>query len=387
MSEEISKSKVERLNMTKTMTKCQVQQGAAAAAEKAGIPEEQHVRMLLQKCDELFAELQELGRGKSSKLNKEDLSRLHDLVGSIRSEATEICLQNVQLSAFKEATKLYEPSVQRATYANMAAKPREVIQVTRDRKTSVVKRPVVIILPENKGQSSRETRDKVYNITKQSGKNIRINQVKPVRNGGILIETSTESELKEFTLNDRIRESGFKTEIPKKKMPRIIFYDVCRKLTESEVKSQMYKQNFEPEMEQDKFTASFGRGFRSGPKKGETLHWVFEVTPDLRKDLLRKQKVYVDWARCKVSDYTSVARCSKCLQYGHVLKFCKQEEHTCSNCGEKGHSHTGCQAAKSEQCYHCKALKKASDHKITDKKCPVYVKALEAVVRKTDYGL
>jgi len=55
--------------------------------------------------------------------------------------------------------------------------------------------------------------------------------------------------------------------------------------------------------------------------------------------------------------------CSKCLQYNHTKKYCRQQSHRCRKCSEEGHSVGEC-VADTPKCVHC-----GGEHESGDRSC------------------
>ena len=73
-----------------------------------------------------------------------------------------------------------------------------------------------------------------------------------------------------------------------------------------------------------------------------------------------------EWHFEKVEEYKyRPQQCFKCQRFGHVAKYCRSEQDTCSNCGEAGHKIFDCSSDTS--CYHCK-----SSHLSSSRICPKY---------------
>ena len=75
-----------------------------------------------------------------------------------------------------------------------------------------------------------------------------------------------------------------------------------------------------------------------------------------------------DWLLVKVDDYKySPQQCFHCLKFGHISKYCRNANKTCSVCANPGHSSDQCGGEM--KCLHCASR----THKSTDKNCPKYV--------------
>ncbi|XP_012273541.2 uncharacterized protein DDB_G0286299-like [Orussus abietinus] len=83
----------------------------------------------------------------------------------------------------------------------------------------------------------------------------------------------------------------------------------------------------------------------------------------------------------------SISRCYKCHAYGHIAKHCKVEAEICGHCANAGHAHKDCpNKNKNAACVNCKKAGKPSAHASNDRKCPVYIAALERRASQTNYN-
>lgn len=127
--------------------------------------------------------------------------------------------------------------------------------------------------------------------------------------------------------------------------------------------------------------------FKTGKRDAQVNNWIVECTSRIREELLKRGRIYVEYASCRVVDYLQISRCYQCQAYGHIAKYCKQEGgQVCSHCGEKGHSYRECQRPKEDPvCVNCKVIRKESKHRVGTMDCPLYVKAVERMVSNTHY--
>ena len=81
-----------------------------------------------------------------------------------------------------------------------------------------------------------------------------------------------------------------------------------------------------------------------------------------------------DWLLVKVDDYKYNPRqCFHCLKFGHISKYCRNANKTCTMCATPGHSSDQCGGEM--KCLHCAS----QTHKSTDKNCPKYVCETEII--------
>lgn len=100
---------------------------------------------------------------------------------------------------------------------------------------------------------------------------------------------------------------------------------------------------------------------------------------------MREGRVYIDWSSCRVKAFLSMTRCYNCQGYGHSSKFCRGKR-ACAHCGED-HNRRDCpNKDKNFPCPACARFNRSERHYIDDPVCPVYRRAAEDSVKRTDYG-
>ena len=123
------------------------------------------------------------------------------------------------------------------------------------------------------------------------------------------------------------------------------------------------------------------------PSYAVETNWVMKVSPppQVREKLLTG-KVFIAWHACKVRDYIATSRCYKCQDYEHVAKYCRVNYEICAHCAESGHSTKECTSKnKDASCVNCRKAGKKGNHAASSVNCPMYKKALEAIVSRTQY--
>ena len=200
----------------------------------------------------------------------------------------------------------------------------------------------------------------------------------------LIIETETEKDIQKLNEMEALKKHSFVIEKPRKKNPLMIIYDVPSTKTDQDIKDTIYEQNFEESLSKDEFNQKFSLRFKAGPRGKNTVHHVAEVTSDLRKIILSKGRLYLDFTSHSAKDYIVVARCLKCQDLGHVAKYCNKQSSSCSHCGEQDHAKSEC--AKKEQppvCIPCTLRKKKCKSR---KECPTHRLMLERLIQRIDYG-
>lgn len=252
------------------------------------------------------------------------------------------------------------------------------------------KENVLIVKPENETTDEKQSSENIRKILKKNisrEQNLKIKKAVNVRGGGLLLVLDPKTEKDKFLSNKILQENEIKVSEPLIRKPKVIIYNVCSDMEINELTEEIYERNF-PLMDKNKFCTNFKPKFKLGPKNEKTVHWVIECSGEIRKEMINKQRILIDWNSCRVRDYTAVSRCFKCQKLNHVSKHCPDSQSTCAHCAVKGHDIKECpNKEKSPCCTNCSNNEKNHNHKANDKDCPTYRKALQQIIDKTDYGI
>jgi hypothetical protein len=258
-------------------------------------------------------------------------------------------------------------------------------------KKIVPKQKVVVIRPKQVSGNEKEASEKVKESLKKciaKDQSVNVKKAVNVRGGGVLLVLDPAGDKDKILGNKVLNNPNWKVSEPQILKPRIIIYDVPAILTPDELAEDVFNRNVTQTEGLENFKNQFKPSFKLGPRDREVVHWVVECSPDVRKELINKYRLFVDWHSCRVKDYVSVARCFKCQSLGHVGKYCKHENVTCAHCAGVGHDMKNCpNKSKDPTCANCLRSKRDATHKVSDSICPTYQKALQQQIGKTDYGV
>lgn len=110
-----------------------------------------------------------------------------------------------------------------------------------------------------------------------------------------------------------------------------------------------------------------------------TRTWVLEGPEAFTQTVLEKGRLYIGWHSYVIRKYVPVTRCFKCERFGHVAKYCLDEEQTCSHCGTTGHARGICPTADDPpRCANCLRQGWPANHNTRDTSCRSY----EAYLRR-----
>lgn len=113
---------------------------------------------------------------------------------------------------------------------------------------------------------------------------------------------------------------------------------------------------------------------------------VAECSPELRRLLVERGRIYIGWDVVEVTDHLGVTCCSRCQQYGHPEKYCRAKGVVCGKCGEDGHKSEECQCPQT-RCATCKKFGRpgAETHRTASRDCPARQHAESRVAAETKY--
>lgn len=247
----------------------------------------------------------------------------------------------------------------------------------------------VAIYPHDKLKSSEETKSLVQKIIKPEEMNLHVRGLRKTRNGGVIISTESKGDIEKLKNSVQLANSGLQVDEQHKRKPRVVVIGVPSSLPEKEFFTCLYHQNLAETIQDcnlDQFLTSIKLSHKSGNKNAETCNYIIEVPALIRKALITKERVFVNWSSCPVRDFTLVTRCYKCQQYGHAAKSCRDSSDTCAHCGDRGHSIKECtKKAEEPKCATCLYFKKPSKHATGFADCPAKILAEKRYINTIDY--
>lgn len=246
---------------------------------------------------------------------------------------------------------------------------------------------VVLVFPEGEGSacSSKETRERVRQAINPRVEGIQVKGVRGIRDGGVAVVLGDRGQADRVKGSEGLRKAGLRVAEPRLQRPRVMLYDVPQSLSGVEIAGCVYEQGSVTGLSKDEFMSGFKVVSRVNAAE-DLCNCVVECSPKVRELLREKGRVFVEWSSCRVVDFARPLRCFKCLAYGHMSGGCKSET-VCEHCGGFGHNKGVCdKKGEPVVCVNCKRAKRECGHDVRSRDCPVYVRALERVIRATDYG-
>ncbi|KAL0833096.1 hypothetical protein ABMA28_001206 [Loxostege sticticalis] len=247
----------------------------------------------------------------------------------------------------------------------------------------------IAIYPTDKMKSSDDTKTLVQKIIQPDQMKLHVRSLRKTKNGGVIISTDTKDDIQKLKQSAQLTTSGLTLDEPHKRKPRIVVVGVPSSMQEKDVFNCIYQQNLADRLDgmtPEIFLKSVKLSHKSGKKDADTCNYIIEVPANIRKAIITKDRVFVNWSSCPVRDFTLVTRCFKCQQYGHAAKTCREEHNTCGHCGELGHLMKECpKKAEPPKCATCLHYKKPCNHKTGDPDCPAKKMAEKRYIDSIDY--
>ncbi|GBN90277.1 hypothetical protein AVEN_79033-1 [Araneus ventricosus] len=278
------------------------------------------------------------------------------------------------------------------SYADIIKTPVKTTRVQdRSRSRSKARRVHNVLVVPKKEQNSVETRKLIQAKVSPSKLNIKVNSLKSINKGGIIISAPTNDDIDkligEFSKIDDIRQN-FDIRKPKLLDPSIIIFNVEETVTKEELLEGLKDQNEE--------LSSANIQVRTSFKSRLGRNWIVSMDPAAFGEIIKKPKINFNWNRLGFKENVRIVQCLKCAKYGHIAINCKNEDlregpGLCLRCGIKGHKERDCDKDV-PNCVNCMnhnlKFKTTHDlkHSARDSCCKIREKELEFQYTRINYG-
>jgi hypothetical protein len=284
--------------------------------------------------------------------------------------------QSQQFNEIIEKLDQIGPNTGRMSYANVLSAPPTGLKKNFSRKMD---KNVVIVKPKN-GGTCKQTEAAIKSVAKKKLKYGSIEEIKNTSRGGLAIKCRSEEDI-----DDVIQMAAECQDLeafrPKKKNPLITVYGVDEDITKEiiidqicsnnkDIKDYLSSNKQKPENHlkvRTVFNKNKNQKTGQSDPRPQRQTFILEISPAIHKILINLRSILIDLRAYRWADYVSITRCYKCQRFGHIAKYCREQETTCGLCAE--HHET-------RQC-----LKQESDHKCIN--C-VRFNRLKNVTKKAD---
>ena len=352
--------------------------GAAELSRKA--------HAALDMVHQLISNIQKTQRKLTVKVVDDIDIQLNSIRNSISSLAMQAEIPVIPTETIQEVVKSVTTAVLSKTmaqpprtYAKMASVNANGPPVPTKKEQNV--QPIIF---KPTGQLQNHKVEEIKKIIKQKipqGQNIKVKNYKETSNKNSIINVATEED--RAILEETIKNiPDLKILESRKKLPKIIIHGIEKTESEKEFLEEICTTNFHV-----KSTEEIKVRYKTGSKTtSKHCSWVVELPPSFWQIAVNNGRIFAGWRSYEVENYISVTRCFKCHRFGHTATYCKEEKETCFKCHGQ-HSTRDCSQESLKKCINCvrKGIKEVH-HNTNDKQCPVYQRALEEELKRTDYG-
>lgn len=295
---------------------------------------------------------------------------ISDVVQNIEKKANEMyektarCLEEINMSNKKLHEEIIElkagktQSGAKQTYADIASKNLLIIKPKE--------------IPKNITESVINVKQDLLDKVNPAEIGIGVQMKKSTKNGGVVIQCGNEVSLAKAqnVIKENLGERyEIKKPIPYKNRIKILGiheneHDINNEMLIQKIVKQNDLQNEEAEI----------RIIYKSKISDKKFSMVIEVSSYIYKCLMKQEKIYLGWNRCKIIEDVGIVRCYKCCGYGHMQSKCTKEEIVCPICAGN-HNLADCKSDKAK-CINCclsnekYKLKLDTEHRVFSKDCP-----------------
>jgi len=163
---------------------------------------------------------------------------------------------------------------------------------------------------------------------------LRINSMRTTNKGDFVVTVPSESDSESLRSNKSLAEV-FDLNSASNSWPKLRITNVDSSLPQDRVLQGLISQNSLSERLGIDIEEKLRIRGRMGPRGSPTTSWILEAHPLVWKALRDKGRAYIENRKCRVREYFTVPRCSKCHGYGHISRHCAVGR-LCGRCGDSG---------------------------------------------------
>jgi hypothetical protein len=227
---------------------------------------------------------------------------------------------------------------------------------------------------------------------------IGIKSIRYISRGGLSIECRDEKECQLLSEEIGKQTLRLKATKPEKKRPTIVLKNVSPDIHQTDLFENILEKNyeikdyFENQNKDINEELKIKFKFRKSNSNSKDMYCL-EVSPELRKLMLRIGRIFIGWETCKIEDSLPIIRCFKCHGFGHKSMECQTAVEKCGHCGGD-HQSKDCSTERSNyKCINCSKRNLKPHHKSKcdinhsayDKNCPSLKRIQEIVKSRISY--
>lgn len=344
-------------------------------------------------------------------VSSENKKSVKDWAHDIESLARETMLSVVHGSLMAEVKSSIETTIkaelskvttvgtktnESPTYAQVAS-PRPLTSTsnpTPPEKEKRISKPSIIIYPTSEDKNRQEVAEEWRRSVHFKQVNYAPAGVRHVGKNRLRVEFDTAVQRDE-TLQRMQPSASIRAEPSRQLKPMIILKGILKHTPLEELTNLIVSQNADIEALQPGAEELHLR-FERRNRNAKLYNAVFITTPRVWKKIMELGRINIDHQRVHVEEFVPLMQCFKCLQFGHLKKYCTSDVDSCAHCEENSHTFATCPNKNNQEkanCFNChnknQRLKTNSDtkHSPTSDRCPIRAAMRDRVVGKINYGL
>lgn len=274
------------------------------------------------------------------------------------------------------------------SYAAVAGASGNKIRLPHGKQIEIQSETSFFVVPDkhhvNKYTSAQATKEVTCKVLKPSDYGLRINRISLARNNAVRISADS-PDIDRLKTHPGLKMAGLEVIENIKFNPRLMVRGIPTGMSAEEIREELILQNFNANEITD-LKVIYVFPARDGRK---TTSCVLEVSAGIRNVLKNKNKLYLRYSVCSVSDYVWIRQCYRCLAFGHLARNCESQP-KCGHCAE-AHEMKNCKVRKDQpKCGNCMRTGRLPPpdliHSAFDtKNCPILVRKFKERIADTNY--
>lgn len=254
-------------------------------------------------------------------------------------------------------------------------------------------KPSIIIHPSSEDNNRQQ-------VSEQWRKSINFKQVgyapagvQPVGKNKLRVEFDT-TEQRDETLKRLEAVPDIRAEPSRRLKPMVIVKGIYKQTATDELTQLIIQQNPEVGLLKPS-TQDLQFRFVRRNRRENLYNAVMLTSPPIWRKIIELGRLNIDHQKVHVEEFVPLLQCYKCLQFGHLRKYCASNETLCTQCGAEGHTFDTCPSKNNTDeanCSNCNTRNQrlhttsSTMHSATSNKCPVREAMRNRVMSRIDYG-
>lgn len=302
---------------------------------------------------------------------------------SENEEGTKAKLE-AELRVIKEENAIIrsQKATSYAMAAALPAAPKQLTIIETKLAKAKEKQANVLFFKSTDKKPSKEVRDAITKTINPREDKVKIKAIRTTQST-VIVETATKEDAAKIAQKTSTLQN-ITCEETRKRRPMVIVYQVPNSISDEDFLDQLFEINLREVATKEEFNKEVSLKFKTGRKNARTSNNVLEVSPRLWCQLLKSERIYIDFESLRVKDFARISRCYTCHDLGHSTKQCKLQDAVCYKCGKPGHLQANCKEDPIG-CIPCK-YRKRTCNKAGGPDCPTHKQLLNKLLANTDYG-